>query len=124
MILSFRELTEKVLNDMSLERFYYQGDYFKLAPNGRIEADMTLMSGTSEGVIFSAPARHDYIEMGIAYLLAGGPLSGKSLVEVGIPVFQENEMKGGHFLNPGDIVTYRSSRMGDIVVEVTEETAR
>lgn len=122
MTLDYRALAEKALNDMTEARFYYRGDYHRLSPTGVIEADMTLMSGTSEGVIFTAPARHDYIEMIIAYLLAGGPLSGKDLIEIGVPVFIENEIQGGHFLKPGDVVTYRSSRMGDIVVEVGAAT--
>jgi 2-keto-4-pentenoate hydratase/2-oxohepta-3-ene-1,7-dioic acid hydratase in catechol pathway len=121
MTLDFRALAEKALNDMSDARFFYQGDYYKLSPSGRIETDMTLMSGTSEGVIFTAPVRHDYIEMALAYMLAGGPLSGKSMVEVGLPVFLKNEVEGRHFLQPGDVVTYRSSRMGDIVVDIVAE---
>ena len=109
----------KVLGDMEARRFYYAGEFYKLAPNQRIDQDMALMSGTSEGVIFTAPARHDYIEMALAYLLEGGPLSGKSLMEIAIPVFIENERASGHFLKPGDTVTYRASMLGDIVVEIT-----
>jgi len=119
MTLDFRELTEKVLGDMEARRFYYAGEFYKLAPNQRIDRDMTLMSGTSEGVIFTTPARHDYIEMALAYLLEGGPLSDKSLMEIAIPVFIENERKSGHFLKPGDTVTYRASMLGDIIVEIT-----
>ena len=118
MTLDYRALAEKALNDMSEARFFYQGDFYRLSQTGRIEPEMTLMSGTSEGVIFTSPARHDYIEMIIAYVLAGGPLSGKSLIDIGVPIFIENEVQGGHFLKPGDEVIYRSSRMGEIVVEV------
>jgi hypothetical protein len=57
--------------------------------------------------------------MALAYLLKGGPLSGKSLMEIAIPVFMENERASGHFLQPGDTVTYRASMLGDIVVEIT-----
>ena len=103
---------------MDLQRFYYQGDFYKLAPNQRIEKDMTLMSGTSEGVIFTPPARHDYIEIGLAYLCMGGPLSGKGLMDIAKPRFIEHERRSGHFLQPGDIITYRGSQLGDIVVEV------
>jgi hypothetical protein len=79
------------------------------------------MSGTAEGVIFTAPARHDYAEMALAYVLSGGPLSGKSFVEIGIPIFLENEIAGVHFLQPGDYVIYRSSHMGDIKVEIVSQ---
>ena len=119
MILDFRELTEKALGDMKARRFYYAGEFYKLAPNHRIDQDMTLMSGTSEGVIFTTPARHDYIEIVLAYLLRGGPFSGKGLMDIAIPVFIENERASGHFLQPGDTVTYRANLLGNIVVEIT-----
>lgn len=77
------------------------------------------MSGTSEGVIFTTPARHDYIEIALAYLREGGPWSGKEVMDIAIPVFIENERESGHFLKPGDTVTYRASELGDIVVEIT-----
>ncbi len=118
MTLDFRELTEKVLGEMISRRFYYAGEFYKLAPNQRIDPDMTLMSGTSEGVIFTTPARHDYIEIAVAYLLKGGPFSGKNLMDIAIPVFIENERASGHFLKPGDTVVYRASMLGDIVVEI------
>lgn len=119
MILDFRALTEKVLTDMVNPRFYYQGNFFKLAPDSRIEKDMALMSGTSEGVIFTTPQRHDYIEILLGYLLKGGPLSGDTLMDFAIPAFIENERASGHFLKPGDNVTYRASHLGEIVVDVT-----
>ncbi|WOJ92217.1 fumarylacetoacetate hydrolase family protein [Congregibacter variabilis] len=118
MILDFRELTEKVLGDMSAPRFYYDDAFYKLTPNQRIDRDMTLMSGTSEGVIFTPPSRHDYIEIILAYLLKGGPFSEDSLMDTAIPVFIGNEQASGHFLKPDDIVSYRASQLGDIVVEV------
>ncbi|MEO1657004.1 MAG: fumarylacetoacetate hydrolase family protein [Pseudomonadota bacterium] len=121
MIHDFRALTEKVLADMERPRFYYDGEFYKLAPAGRIEQDMTLMSGTSEGVIFTPPARHDYIEMALAYVLRGGPLSDQSLMDIAVPVFIENEISSGHFLKPGDTVTYRATRLGDIVVSITAQ---
>lgn len=119
MTLDFRELTEKVLGEMAVRRFFYNGEFYKLAPDQRIDQDMTLMSGTSEGVIFTTPARHDYIEIALAYLLEGGPLSDKGLMDIGIPVFIENERESGHFLKPSDTVIYRGSMLGDIVVEIT-----
>jgi 2-keto-4-pentenoate hydratase/2-oxohepta-3-ene-1,7-dioic acid hydratase in catechol pathway len=118
MTLDYRALADKALKDMSEARFFYKGEFYRLSQTGRIEPEMTLMSGTSEGVIFTSPARHDYIEMMISYVLAGGPFSGKSLIDIGVPVFIENELQGGHFLKRGDVVIYRSSRMGEIVVEV------
>lgn len=120
MMLSFQALTEKALLEMGNPRFAYKDKFYAIAPNERIEADMTLMSGTAEGVIFTPPARHDYIEIIIAYSMAGGPLSGKSLKEKGIAEFIENERTSEHFLQPGDVVVYRSTTLGDIIVDVTE----
>ncbi len=120
MTLDFRQLAEQSIADMSTERFFYRDAFYKLAPNGRIEADMTLMSGTSEGVIFTSPKRHDYIEIVIAYVLAGGPLSGKSLTDFGVDVFIENEIASGHFLQPGDVVDYQATYLGDIRVTVAQ----
>ncbi|MEM7358227.1 MAG: fumarylacetoacetate hydrolase family protein [Pseudomonadota bacterium] len=120
MILNFRELTAKVLDDMDKRRFYFQGEYYKLAPNPRIDQDMALMSGTSEGVIFTPPARHDYIEIGLSYFANGGPLTGKSLIEFAIPLFIENERESDHFLKSGDTVTYQATGLGDIKVLVGE----
>lgn len=120
MILDFRLLTEKVLADMDQKRFFYQGDFFRLAPKGRIEQDMVLMSGTSEGVIFTPPTRRDYIDALVTYTGKGGPLSGQSVEEVGKAVFVKNKRAGGHFLKPGDTVHYQATALGDIVVEVVE----
>lgn len=119
MTLDFRELAEKVLDDMDQPRFFYQDDYYKLAPAARIEQDMTLMSGTSEGVIFTTPQRHDYIEIAIGYVLKGGPLSGKDFMDFAVEVFIQSERTSGHFLQPADVVTYEASGLGDIRVEIS-----
>ncbi len=119
MILDFRELAEKVLGDMDQPRFFYQDDFYKLAPAARIEQDMTLMSGTSEGVIFTTPQRHDYIEIAIGYVLKGGPLSGSDFMDFAVEAFIQSERASGHFLQPADVVTYQASGLGDIRVEIT-----
>ena len=119
MILDFRALTEKVSSDMEAERFFYKNDFYKLTPSARIERDMTIMSGTSEGVIFTPPQRHDYIEIALSYALKGGPLSEEHFMDFAVKQFIENERASGHFLQPGDVVTYGASRLGDISVNVT-----
>ena len=120
MTLDFRALTEKALGDMQAPRFLYRGDYFRLAEDAKIDTSMTLMSGTSEGTIFTSPTRADYIEAALAYLAAGGPLSGSSVMETGKAVFVENELESEHFLQPGDVVRHGSNYLGDIEVRVTE----
>lgn len=120
MIMDFRALTEKVLGDLTEPRFYYQGDYYPLTREEMIDTDMVLMSGTSEGVIFTGPARHDYIELGLSYVFSGQWLEGVDLMDYARSAFIERELASGHFLQPGDTVTYRSSTLGEIVVAVQE----
>ena len=120
MIMNFEELIAKALDDMDEKRFLYQDNFYRLSPNAVIEPDMALMSGTSEGVIFTPLARHDYIEILGAYLIKGGPLGVASLDEFGRQAFIAREIKSGHFLQPGDEVLYRSNTLGEIVVEVTQ----
>ena len=121
MTLDFRGLTEKALGDMERERFQYQGEMYRLAPQPAITPDMTLMSGTSEGVIFTSPSRADLIEAGLAWVFGGGWLRGESFVDTAIETFVENKTEAGIFLQPGDVVTHESSRLGDIVATVTAE---
>jgi 2-keto-4-pentenoate hydratase/2-oxohepta-3-ene-1,7-dioic acid hydratase in catechol pathway len=119
MVMDFRALVAKALGDMERPRFLYRNGFHRLTPQGRITADMTLMSGTSEGVIFTPPSRADMIEGGLAYLLGGGPLSGEGLVDRVKREFLANELASGHFLKPGDRVRHGSNWLGEIDVEVT-----
>lgn len=119
MTLDFRSLAEKALGDMAKPRFSYAGEFHPLAPEGRITQDMTLMSGTSEGVIFTPPSRADMIEGIVAYILRGGPLARAGLVNTVKREFIANELESGHFLKPGDTVVHGSNHLGDIIVEVT-----
>lgn len=119
MTLDFAGLVEKALGDMNRDRFLYAGDYYKLSPQPSIPPDMTLMSGTAEGVIFTQPSRGDIIEGGARWLLTAGWARGEELVPSVIETFVANEVVSGHFLQPGDIIEHRSSRLGDIRVKVT-----
>lgn len=118
MTLDFGALAGKALDDMGRERFLYRDATYALAPAGRITPDMTLMSGTAEGVIFTQPTRGDIIEGALDYLLSGAWLRGEDPVPTIIETFIENERAAGHFLQPGDRVEHRSSRLGTIEVEV------
>ncbi len=121
MTLNFRQLTQKALEDMAEPRFSYQGVFVRLAATPMIDRSMTLMSGTSEGVIFTEPSRGDYVEILVKYLLAGGPLSEGGLMGVARPTIIANELDGGHFLQPGDRVRHASNYLGDIEVKVTTD---
>ena len=120
MTLDFRELAEKAFGEMGAARFLYQGNYFELTPQSQIDAGMTLMSGTAEGVIFTSPTRGDIIEGGANWVFGAGWARGEGLIPTIIEAFLENEFEGGHFLQPSDVVTYRSTRLGDIRIEVAE----
>lgn len=120
MTLDFRALAHKALGEMGEARFLYRGGYHRLAPAGRIEADMSLMSGTAEGVIFTQPTRGDLIEGTARWLVGGGWARGEGLVPAVIETFLANEFAGGHFLQAGDRVEFRSARLGTIEVEVAE----
>ena len=71
MIYDFRALTSKVLSDMDKPRFLFKEEYVKLAPSNQIDRDMILMSGTSEGVIFTTPTRADFINALFTYIRNG-----------------------------------------------------
>ena len=120
MTLDFRDLAIKSLGDMSEARFFYEDGFTKLAPDGIISPDMTLMSGTSEGVIFTGPSRGDYIEGVASYLANGGPFSGAGLIDSVKQKFIANELASKHFLQPGDIVRHDSSVLGNIEVAVVQ----
>ncbi len=119
MTLDFRALALKALGDMDRRRFLFQGDYYRLSPEPRIFADMTLMSGTAEGVIFTPPSRGDIIEGLARYLLSGSWARGHAPVAAVIESFIAGELATRHFLQPGDVVEFRTSRLGNILVEVT-----
>jgi 2-keto-4-pentenoate hydratase/2-oxohepta-3-ene-1,7-dioic acid hydratase in catechol pathway len=120
MTLDFRVLAGKALSDMSAPRFLYAGRYTRLMPDAAIPVHATLMSGTSEGTIFTPPTRADFIEAGLAYVLQGGPLSSSSALDTARQTFIANERAGRHYLQPGDMVRHGSNDLGDIVIKVTD----
>jgi 2-keto-4-pentenoate hydratase/2-oxohepta-3-ene-1,7-dioic acid hydratase in catechol pathway len=118
MTLDFRELAARALAEPRTRRFLYRGEYHDLMPQGYFTAGMSLMSGTSEGVIFTPPTACD-IRAGIGeYLFGGHLLEGQAPMPVLIDTFIAREIASGHFLQPGDELRYNSSRLGNITVEV------
>jgi 2-keto-4-pentenoate hydratase/2-oxohepta-3-ene-1,7-dioic acid hydratase in catechol pathway len=120
MTLDFRGLVEKAFTDMERPRFLYRDGYVKLTPAGTIPSSATLMSGTSEGTIFTPPARGDIIEAMVVYASRGGPLAGETFLDVARRTFIANEVAGKHYLQPGDTVHHASNCLGDIVVRVVD----
>lgn len=121
MTLDFRALTQKAFNDMSAARFLYRGSYTKLMPDGAIPPTATLMSGTAEGTIFTPPTRGDLIEAALAYIAEGGPFARQSALDIARRKFIANELAGGHYLQPGDVVRHGSNTLGDIVISVVRQ---
>lgn len=120
MTLDFRALAVKAFGEMQQPRFLYRDRYVDLMPDATIPLSATLMSGTSEGTIFTPPTRGDIIEAMVAYLVQGGPLSGESFLDVARRTFIANELASKHYLQPGDTVRHGSSHLGDIIVKVVE----
>jgi 2-keto-4-pentenoate hydratase/2-oxohepta-3-ene-1,7-dioic acid hydratase in catechol pathway len=120
MTLDFRALAAKALTDMRAPRFLYRGGYTTLMPDRAIPITATLMSGTSEGTIFTPPTRGDLIEAALAYAYQGGPLARRSALDIARSSFIANEDAGGHFLQRGDEVRHASSELGDIVIKVID----
>jgi len=118
MTLDFRGLALKAFTDMTKSRFLYRGGYTKLMPDGAIPPTATLMSGTAEGTIFTPPTRRDLIDAAFAYVIAGGPFARQSPMDIAREKFIANELAGGHFLQPNDVVRHRSNVLGDIVITV------
>ena len=118
MTLDFRGLAEKALSEMEEKRFLYRGEYHNLAPSRRIDPDLTLMSGTAEGVIFTGPTQGDIIEGSARYLLSGAWLRGEEFIPSVIETFLANEFASGHFLQAGDVVEYRSTHLGTVKITV------
>lgn len=119
MTLDFRELTNKALLDTE-PRFVYQEQQHKLLPGDMVKRGATVMSGTSEGVIFTPPTRCD-ISAGIwAHILGGGFLAGKPARATVVETFIDREEASGHYLQPGDKVEYSSSRLGTVTIDIVE----
>jgi 2-keto-4-pentenoate hydratase/2-oxohepta-3-ene-1,7-dioic acid hydratase in catechol pathway len=119
MTLDFSALVEKAFSDMEKPRFLYRDGYEKLTASVTIPTSATLMSGTSEGTIFTPPTRGDIIESLLVYAGNSGPLNGEEFLDVARRTFIANELAGKHYLQPGDTVHHGSNTLGDIVIQVT-----
>ena len=119
MTLDFSALVEKAFSDMEKPRFLYRDGYEKLTASVTIPTSATLMSGTSEGTIFTPPPRGDIIESLLVYAANSGPLNGEEFLDVARRTFIANELAGKHYLQPGDKVHHGSNTLGDIVIQVT-----
>jgi len=120
MTLNFRALVEKAFGDMQEPRFLYRDGYVKLTTDAIVPASATLMSGTSEGTIFTPPTRGDVIDGLVVYLGQGGPLAGGKIMDAVRRTFIANELAGKHYLQPGDTVQHGSNYLGNIEVKVVE----
>ncbi|MQQ08470.1 2-keto-4-pentenoate hydratase [Epibacterium sp. SM1979] len=122
MILSFRDLVEKILADTTEARFLYQSRYWHLVEDARIAQGQVLMSGTAEGVIFMPPSLRQILRGSFRYVIDGHVLKGRTPYQAVVETFLNEERKSYRFLQPGDRVSHRSSHMGMISALVVQAT--
>lgn len=118
MILDFRAIVAKALTNGGGGRYVFRGAPVPLLTGGKVARGAAVMSGTSAGVVFRPPHLRDFISGGAAYIFTGPMLRGEEAQRVMIDRFIEKERRAGRYLKPGDIVTHRSSSMGELRVRV------
>jgi len=123
MMLDFRGIVEKALSSSGTSTYAYRGASMPLLADGKIMQGSAVMSGTSPGVIFMPPQAGDYLAGGARYIFAGPMFRGETAQLVMIDGFIEKERLAGRYLRAGDVVSHRSSSMGDITVRVVSSTA-
>jgi 2-keto-4-pentenoate hydratase/2-oxohepta-3-ene-1,7-dioic acid hydratase in catechol pathway len=120
MMLDFRQLVIRVLDSTEHpEKFLYKSSETPLIVGGVIPRGAALMSGTSEGVIFTPPTTCDIFAGVGSAIIKGQITSRRAVVSAVKEHFLRSEMKSGRFLQVGDVIEHQSSSMGDIRVEVT-----
>jgi 2-keto-4-pentenoate hydratase/2-oxohepta-3-ene-1,7-dioic acid hydratase in catechol pathway len=119
MILDFRGIVAKALTNGGGGSYTYRGSPVPLLAGGKIARGATVMSGTSEGVVFMPPRARDFLAGGTRYIFTGPMLRGESAQRVMIERFIDKQRAGGRYLKVGDVVSHRSSTMGDLTVRVT-----
>jgi 2-keto-4-pentenoate hydratase/2-oxohepta-3-ene-1,7-dioic acid hydratase in catechol pathway len=119
MILDFRGIVQKALTNGGGGSYTYRGSPVPLLAGGTIERGGAVMSGTSEGVAFMPPRARDFVASGARYIFTGPMLRGESAQRVMIERFIDKERRSGRYLKAGDLVSHRSSTMGELAVRVT-----
>ncbi|WP_375419694.1 fumarylacetoacetate hydrolase family protein [uncultured Sphingomonas sp.] len=120
MIVDFRGIVGKALTNGEGGSYRYRGSPVPLLAGGRIARGSAVMSGTSEGVIFMPPRARDFLTGGARYIFTGPMLRGESAQRVMIEGFIDMERAAGRYLKAGDMVSHRSSTLGDVQIRVTE----
>lgn len=118
MTLDFRELTAKVLNDVTSERFIYQGEHHRLVETPMIPRGTVLMSGTAEGVLMRAPTIGEIAAGAFDHIRTGAFATEQTGFESVVEHFIEGELASGRYLQRGETVRYAGSRLGTIRIEV------
>ena len=123
MILDFRAIVQKALTNGGGGRYTFRGSPVPLLADGKIERGGAVMSGTSEGVVFMPPRARNFLAGGIRYVFTGPMLRGESAQRVMIEGFIDKERRSGRYLKAGDVVSHRSSTMGELRVRVMPSSA-
>jgi hypothetical protein len=118
MILDFRRIVAKALTNDGGGSYTYRGSPVPLLAGGKIVRGAAVMSGTSEGVIFMPPRARDFLAGGTRYIFTGPLVRGESAQRVMIEGFIDKQRAAGRYLKVGDLVSHRSSTMGDLTVRV------
>nr|WP_246563391.1 fumarylacetoacetate hydrolase family protein [Bradyrhizobium liaoningense] len=118
MILDFEALVAKAIAGGGEGRYTYLGKSVPLIENGIIPRGASVMSGTSEGVIFMPPMREDIVGGIIDHVLLGRFLSGRPLFFSIGNRFIRNELMAGRYLKINDRLEHASSTMGGLSVEL------
>ena len=117
MIRDFRELTGMALENDGAPTFRMRRTPVTLMDAPYVEKGVNLMSGTAEGVVFRPP-QPDIISMALTQARE----TGDDAQEVLTQMLVQKEQAERRFLQPGQTVTYKSSHMGEIVVDVLAPT--
>lgn len=118
MRLDFRMLVARALTTGDGGHYMYHGNRTRLLAGTAIPRGATVMSGTSEGVIFVPPRMSDYFKSGVRYVFTGPMLAGKSPYNTMVEGYVAKQRASGRYLRAGDVVTHDSSSLGDIKVRI------
>jgi 2-keto-4-pentenoate hydratase/2-oxohepta-3-ene-1,7-dioic acid hydratase in catechol pathway len=116
MVEDFRALAARMLAAGPEPRFRHAGQPVALLETGALPRGAALMSGTPEGIIFRPPGTGELAQGFAAYVFRGAWLGGAAPV----PWVIEHRIaawgRERRFLQPGDVVEHRSTRLGRLAV--------
>lgn len=113
MILDHRQLIKMALEDSGEPTFRLAREPVTLMEGRAVKKGVNLMSGTSEGVVFRPPT-----EEVIGEAIASAKKDGGDPQEHLAQILVQRDLVPRDFLQPGQRVTYKSSHLGEIAIDV------